>query len=69
VKAGHWYETFWIIDEGLKPGEKVVAEGTQKVKDGITVVPKPFNGEKLQEAEKAAPSDKGQSVPGKPNKR
>jgi membrane fusion protein (multidrug efflux system) len=69
VKAGHWYETFWIIDEGLKPGEKVVAEGTQKVKDGITVVPKPFGGEKLQEAEKAAPSDKGQSVPGKPDKR
>ena len=34
--------TEWIIEEGLKPGEKVVAEGTQSVKAGITVDPKPF---------------------------
>ena len=29
----------WLISEGLKPGEKVVFEGLQKVKDGITVNP------------------------------
>lgn len=32
----------WIIDRGLKPGERVVAEGTQKVRSGMTVVPKPY---------------------------
>ncbi len=69
VKAGQWYGTLWIINEGLKPGEKVVAEGTQKVKDGITVVPKPFGAEKPQETEKAAPSEKGQSAPAKPKQR
>jgi RND family efflux transporter MFP subunit len=32
----------WIIDSGLKPGERVIAEGTQKVRAGMTVVPKPY---------------------------
>src|SRR5579864_4451399 len=34
----------WIIDEGLKPGERVVAEGVQKVRPGMTVNPKPYSG-------------------------
>ncbi len=29
----------WLITEGLKPGERVVYEGLQKVKDGATVNP------------------------------
>jgi hypothetical protein len=28
-----------MITEGLKPGEKVVYEGLQKVRDGVTVNP------------------------------
>ena len=32
----------WVIDEGLKPGERVVAEGVQKVRPGMTVNPKPY---------------------------
>jgi membrane fusion protein (multidrug efflux system) len=32
----------WIIDEGLKPGETVVAEGVQKVRPGMIVSPKPY---------------------------
>ena len=32
----------WIIDEGLKPGERVVAEGVQKVRPGMPVKPKPY---------------------------
>ncbi|HEY6291024.1 MAG TPA: efflux RND transporter periplasmic adaptor subunit [Terriglobia bacterium] len=42
VKAGAKVGTLWVIDEGLKPGERVVAEGAQKVKDGMVVNPKPF---------------------------
>ena len=42
VKVGERVGTEWIIEEGLKPGEKVVAEGTQRVKAGMTVAPKPF---------------------------
>jgi membrane fusion protein (multidrug efflux system) len=40
VKVGARIGSLWIIDEGLKPGERVVAEGLQKVKDGLTVNPK-----------------------------
>ena len=47
VKTGHRVDSDWIIDEGLKPGERVVAEGVQKVKEGMTVNAKPF-GETVQ---------------------
>ena len=42
VKPGERDGNLWIIDEGLKPGEQVVAEGTQKVRPGMPVVPKPY---------------------------
>ena len=42
VKPGERVGPLWVIDEGLKPGERVVAEGLQKVKEGISVKPKPF---------------------------
>jgi membrane fusion protein (multidrug efflux system) len=55
VKVGERVGTDWIIDEGLKPGERVVAEGIQRVKAGLTVNPKPFTG--MSEA-KAVPTAK-----------
>ena len=27
----------WIVENGLKPGERVVVEGVQKARDGATV--------------------------------
>jgi membrane fusion protein (multidrug efflux system) len=54
VKVGDRVGTNWIITEGLKPGEKVVVEGIQRVqmfaaaappemvKAGIPVVAKPY---------------------------
>ncbi len=42
VKTGERFGELWVISEGLKPGERVVAEGTQKVGDGVKVTPKPF---------------------------
>ena len=42
VTVGDKVGTMWIISEGLKPGDRVVAEGTQKIRDGIVVNPKPF---------------------------
>jgi membrane fusion protein (multidrug efflux system) len=39
IKVGEKVGSFWLITEGLKPGEKVVFEGLQKVKDGVTVNP------------------------------
>ena len=44
VKPSDRVDTQWIIDEGLKPGERVVAEGVQKVRTGMAVIPKPYVG-------------------------
>jgi len=39
VKPGDRVGSMWVIDEGLKPGDRVVAEGVQKVGPGSTVAP------------------------------
>jgi RND family efflux transporter MFP subunit len=41
VKPGETVGTMWIIDEGLKPGEQVVVEGLQNLKEGTLVTSKP----------------------------
>ncbi len=42
VKVGQQFGTMFVIMEGVKPGERVVAEGVQKVREGMPVTPKPF---------------------------
>jgi membrane fusion protein (multidrug efflux system) len=53
VKVGDRVGPNWVITEGLKPGERVVVEGVEKVqlfasrapelaKEGIPVIPKPY---------------------------
>jgi RND family efflux transporter MFP subunit len=42
VTVGDRVGTLWVIAEGLNPGERVVAEGVQKVRPGARVNPKPF---------------------------
>lgn len=39
VKVGPKIKDFWLIMEGLESGDKVVYEGLQKVKEGMTVNP------------------------------
>jgi RND family efflux transporter MFP subunit len=46
IKVGERTGTEWIITEGLKPGERVVVEGVQKVRQGMQVSAKPFTGAK-----------------------
>lgn len=41
VKVSERVENLWVVDEGLKPGEKVVVEGTQKIAQGAIVSPIP----------------------------
>lgn len=42
VKVGARSGTDWVISSGLKPGEKVVVEGIQKIKAGMPVSAKPW---------------------------
>jgi len=43
VKPGETVGTMWVIDEGLKPGEQVVVEGLQQLREGTLVAPKPVH--------------------------
>src|SRR4029077_11949893 len=45
IKVGPKVDTMWIVDEGLKPGDRIVAEGVQKVREGMEVQVKPFQPE------------------------
>ena len=40
VNPGERIGSLWIIKEGLKPGERVIVEGLQKVRPGMKVEPK-----------------------------
>ncbi len=46
VKVGERAGPMWVIEDGLKPGDRVVAEGVQKVRPGAQVNPKPFSPER-----------------------
>jgi membrane fusion protein (multidrug efflux system) len=44
VKPAETIGSMFVIDEGLKPGERVIAEGIQKARPGSKVDPKPYKG-------------------------
>jgi len=41
VKVGARVDSNWVVEEGLKPGERVVVEGLQRIQDGMVVEVKP----------------------------
>ncbi len=43
VKTGQTLGHLVVVDEGLRAGERVVAEGTQKVSQGLLVNPRPYS--------------------------
>jgi len=57
VKTAERVDSLWVILEGLKPGEKIVVEGIQKVRPGMTVNPKPFEGAAAQPKADAKPGE------------
>ncbi len=40
VKVGPRIETMWVVEEGVKPGDRVVVEGLQRIRDGMKVTPR-----------------------------
>jgi len=42
VKVGDRVGPLWMIEDGLKAGQRVIADGAMKVRPGIQVDPKPF---------------------------
>lgn len=48
VVVGDRIGSYWVIDKGLNPSDRVVIEGLQKVRAGDTVTPKPASLPPLQ---------------------
>jgi membrane fusion protein (multidrug efflux system) len=59
VKPAERIGTLWVVDSGLKAGERIVVEGLQKVRPGVKVKPAVV---KIEEAGSAPPGD----APGSP---
>lgn len=55
VKVGPRLDNLWVITEGLQSGEQVVAEGLQRVRDGMTVNPTLTSIEALSTTKPAKP--------------
>ena len=71
VKTAERVDNLWVILEGLKPGERVVVEGIQKVRPGMTVTPKayaepPAKTEAKPEAKPEAKTEEKAPAPQKP---
>jgi RND family efflux transporter MFP subunit len=62
VKVGERHGTMWLINQGLKPGESVVVQGVQKVKDGQKVTPKPYKEKPPENPQ--GPASRGATPPG-----
>ena len=54
VKTGPLDGSMWVIEEGLKPGDRVIVEGLQRVRSGMTVVPREASAAPAAEPAKEA---------------
>ncbi len=58
VSVGRAIGDRWVISDGLKDGDRVVAEGFQKTAPGAKVKPEAWSAEPVVAAESAAPAQK-----------
>jgi membrane fusion protein, multidrug efflux system len=61
VQASSWSGAQWVIDNGIKPGDKVIVDGTQKIFPGAQVKPVEY-----QAAADSGAQPVGQDVPASP---
>jgi membrane fusion protein (multidrug efflux system) len=59
VKTGPVVGNLWVIEEGLKPGDKIVVEGLQRVRSGMTVVAKAAGSTEAEPAKTDASKEAG----------
>ena len=56
VKVGDRTGNLWIIEDGLHPGQRAVVEGTQKMREGVTVITTNFVAEPVLQSAAAQPN-------------
>ncbi|MFL5373556.1 MAG: efflux RND transporter periplasmic adaptor subunit [Myxococcales bacterium] len=62
VKTGPRVDNLWILEEGVKPGDKVIVEGAQKVRDGMLVKAEPAPPEPASPPPQAGPVPAAASI-------
>ena len=62
VKAGDRVGNSWVIESGLKPREKVIVEGIQRVRPGLKVSAKPAKVEEEAAATPTSPPSSGSTT-------
>jgi len=67
VKAGERVGNLWVIESGIKPGEKVIVEGIQRVRPGVQVNAKPEKPQGTTAAEAKASAPQGSAKEAKGN--
>jgi membrane fusion protein (multidrug efflux system) len=63
IRATSWQGTQWLVEEGLKPGERIVVEGMHRLMPGVPVKPVPYTGTG------SAPSSGAPGQPAAPEKK
>ena len=51
VQTGEWVGDDWVVKGDVKPGDKVIYEGVQKVREGVVVNPVPAGASAIAKAE------------------
>ncbi|MGA2465872.1 MAG: efflux RND transporter periplasmic adaptor subunit [Thermodesulfobacteriota bacterium] len=69
VKVTERVDNLWVIDEGLKPSEKVIVEGVQKVKQDMAVNPMPYGAQPQAKIEAPSTPNAKPSAQAKTKKR
>ena len=59
IKVGSRVGDLWVVEEGLKAGQTVVVEGTQKVRQGASVTPQPFGAISKGQTSPQGPAPQG----------
>jgi membrane fusion protein (multidrug efflux system) len=57
VTVGRTLGERWVVSQGLKAGDHVIADGFQKTAPGATVKPQPWNSEAAKQAADQAPAE------------
>jgi membrane fusion protein (multidrug efflux system) len=55
VRVGERSGSLWVINQGLEPGQRVVVEGLQKIRDGLAVNPTAFVSDSTSQTAERSP--------------
>jgi membrane fusion protein, multidrug efflux system len=62
IQATAWQGNQWVVQEGLRAGDRVIVEGLQRIGPGMAVKPVPATGPEVSPAPPSAPPDKGSTL-------